>query len=470
MAEPDASVAARADTPATAEPRPSLPSTVVTGPLRSTLLALALPVLAEQVLNTFVGLFDTWLAGRIGPAATSAVGLAAYVSWLASMVVMLVGTGTTALVARHAGAGDRAEANRDTNQSMTLAVMLGAVLLVGFYAFAPLVARFSNMTGRSYMITVDYLRFEAIGHVFMSLTLVGCAALRGVGDMRAPMILFAVINAVNIVTSCLFVFALDLGTRGIVLGTVTARLVGALGILLVLLRGRSGLVLRRRELRLSRKRIRRILHIGLPAAADGAVMWAGHFALVAVIARVATGILGQACFAAHIIAVRVEALTYLPATAWAAATATMIGQSIGAGRPDRAKKAGHEAVLQCGLLSLGITLFFYVKAPWIYENMSLDPLVRAAGTEPFRILALLQTCMVVSIVYIGGLRGAGDTRFPLVITVIGVLIRLSAGYYFGIVCAWGLLGAWIGMFGDMIIRAVLSAGRFLGGRWLAIDV
>lgn len=461
--EPTAS-AHRSATPA------GRPSAMTTGPVRSTLLILALPVLAEQILNTLVGLFDTWLAGQISAAATSAVGLAAYVGWLGSMTMMLVGTGTTALVSRYEGAGDHAEANRYTNQSMTLAAILGILLSVGLYAIAPWLARYSNMTGSTYQIAVHYLRIDAVGHTLMSLTLVGCAALRGVGDMRTPMFIFAIINTVNIVTSCVFVFALGLGVTGIVVGTVTARTLGGVLTVVLLIRGRSGLILVRRELRVAWGRVRRILRIGLPAAADGLIMWSGHFAFLAVIARLATGALGEACFAAHIVAVRVEALTYLPAVAWGAATATMIGQSLGAGNPTRARRVGHEAVLQCGMLSIVLAVLFYFGADFIYSQMSVDPLVRAAGATPFRVLALLQPLLVVSIVYIHGLRGAGDTRVPLLITLVGVLIRLPLGYYFGIVQGLGLLGAWMGMFGDMLWRAAAAFVRFARGRWMTTVV
>lgn len=443
---------------------------VTTGSVRTALLILALPVFAEQILNTFVGLFDTWLAGRISASATSAVGLAAYVGWLASMIMMLIATGTTALVSRHEGSGDHAGANRYMNQSMTLAAILGIPLFVFLYGIAPWLARYANMTGETHDIAVHYLRVDAVGHMFMGLTLVGSAALRGVGDMRTPMAIFAVINTVNVIASCILVYGLDLGVSGIVGGTITARIAGAIIILVVLIRGRAGLILRRAQLRIAWALTRRILRIGLPAAADGALMWSSHFAFLAVISRVAAGALGEACFAAHIIAVRVEALTYLPAMAWGAATATMVGQSLGAANPDRAKRAGHEGVLQCGLLSVVIAVLFYFGAEFIYQQMSLDPLVRAAGVIPFRILALLQPLMVISIVYVHGLRGAGDTRAPLVITLVGVLIRIPVGYYFGIVLGWGLLGAWIGMFGDMFWRALATAIRYTGGRWLTAKV
>lgn len=443
---------------------------ITSGPVRTTLLVLALPVFGEQILNTFVGLFDTWLAGQISATATAAVGLAAYVSWLASMIVMLVGTGTTALVSRHEGRGDHSEANHYTNQSMTLAVILGGVVLVFLYTSAPWLARYSNMTGQRYDITVHYLQVDAVGHMFMSLTLVGSAALRGVGDMRTPMFIFAIINAVNVVASCIYVYGMGMGVNGIVAGTVTARVVGAFLMVIVLLRGRSGLILRRSELSMVWARTWRILRIGIPAAADGAIMWSGHFAFLAIIARVAPGHLGEVCFAAHIVAVRVEALTYLPAMAWGAAAATMIGQSLGTGDPARARRVGREAVLQCGLLSVGIALLFYCSAEWIYDRMTVDPLVRAAGVIPFRILAVMQPLLVMSIVFVHALRGAGDTRVPLLITIVGVFIRIPVGYYFGITAAWGLLGAWMGMFGDMVWRAMAASLRFVNGRWVSTKV
>ena len=451
-------------------PRRAARYVVTDGPVRQVLFVLALPVLGEQLLNTFVGLFDIWLAGRISAAATSAVGLAAYVSWLATMIVMLVATGTTALVSRHEGAGQHDEANRDTNQSITMAAALGVIVFVLLTAIAPWIARYSNMRGEAYPIAVQYLRIDAYGHLFTSLTVVIGAALRGIGDMRRPMFAYAIINTVNVIASSAYVYWFDMGVTGIVVGTVTARSVGALVLVGVLFRGRAGLTLDRRQMRVDWNRARRILRIGMPAAFDGGIMWSGHFAFLAVISRVAEGALGQACFAAHVIAVRVEALTYLPALAWATAAATMIGQSLGNRDTDRAKRTGHEAVLQCGLIALAMGVAFHFGASWIFAQMSNDALVQDAGPGPFRVLALLQPCMAVSIVYIGGMRGAGDTRFPLFITLVGVVIRLSLGYYFGIVLGGGLMGAWMGMFGDMIWRAVASTTRYIRGRWLMTRV
>lgn len=444
---------------------------VIYGPLRPTMLALAIPVLMEQLLNTFVGVYDTFLAGRISPAATSAIGLASYVDWLAAMLFMLIATGTTALVARHEGAGDHAEANRVANQSVTLALILGCGIAIAMFTLAPFFALYCRMKGDAFQMTVDYLRIDALGYLLSSVTFIGCAALRGVGNMKTPLVIFTVVNVSNVIISPLLVYGPGplpaLGVNGIVAGTVSARCIGALLTIVFLARGTSGLKLKRRELPVSRALSWRILRIGLPAAADGAIMWSGHFLFLAIISRLAADPLGQAYFAAHIVAVRVEAFSYLPAMAWSAATATMIGQALGAALPDRARRAGHEGVIQCVSLNILVALGFYLGAEQIYQIMSTDQLVRDVGVKPFRYLAILQPALVASIVYVGGLRGAGDTRFPLLMSVVGtVLIRVPVGYFFGIVLNGGLLGAWMGMFADNIWRLIASVVRFVRGRWI----
>ncbi len=448
---------------------------ITTGSVRRTLFILALPVLGEQMLNTLVGLFDTYLAGTVSSAATSAVGLGAYVAWLASMIVMLVGTGTTALVSRRIGEDNTDDASRIANQSVTLGGIVGVLVFALLFSLAPGLAWYAKLAGPAGDITTTYLRIDSLGYVAMSVTIVACAALRGAGDMRTPMVIYTVINTVNIIASLTLVRGLGpfpaLGVTGIAIGTVFARTLGACLAIMVLWRGKAGLKLRRSELRVNIDRARRILRIGLPAAADGAVMWAGHVALLRIIAQLAGPPYGQAMFAAHIIAMRVEALTYLPAFAWGTAVATMIGQSIGANQPARAKRAGHEGVFQCGLLSSGIAILFFFGAPTIYAWMSNDEIVRAAGAGPFRLLAVFQPILAMSIVYIGGLRGAGDTRVPFWITLTGIVfVRLPMGYFFGIVCNGGLIGAWAGMCGDMIWRAATSTIRYTGGRWLTTRV
>jgi putative MATE family efflux protein len=443
--------------------------------LRKVVFTLALPVLLEQFLSFCVGFYDTYLSGRIGAEATTAVGLAAYLGWLASMLFMLVGTGTTALVARFWGAGEFAQANNIMNRSLTLAGLLGTAVFTLICIAAEPLAGLLDMSEQTTQIAVRYVRLDAIGLLFTSLSLVGAAAMRGAGDMRSPMFILGWVSVFNVVASTLLVYGFGpippMGIDGIVAGTVLARFTGGVWMIVALVVGRSGLKLAVDKLSVEAASFRRILHIGGPAGLDGAITWAGHFVFLMIVANLADGPLQTATFAAHIIGIRVEAITYLPAVAWGSAAATLIGQSLGAGDRQRAIRVGHEAAGQCSVLAVIITALFFFQAAGIYTVMHEEAAVRSIGIPAFRMLAFFQVPLVLSIVYVMALRGAGDTRFPLWLTVIGVLgVRLPVAYVCGIVLQGGLVGAWIGMCADMAFRGVALTVRYLRGRWLATEV
>ena len=441
------------------------------GPLGRTVLVLAWPVLCEQFLGFLVGLYDTWLSGRISEVATGAIGLAAYVGWLASMLFGLVATGTTALVARHWGRGERDVANRVMNRSVAMAAVAGAVVYALIYVTAPWMAGLLEMRDQAGRIVVTYMRVDGVGHVATGVTLAAAAALRGTGNMRAPMLVLGLVSVLNVLVSTLLVFGLgpvsSWGIDGIVAGTLVARFAGGGLILAVLARGVSGLKLAGRELRVGGKTARRVLRIGGPAAVDGAVTWVGQFMFLMIIARLDAAGRGGAVFAAHIVGVRLEGITYLPAVAWGAAAATLIGQSLGAGREERAVASGHEAARQCGLLSVIIGIVFFVFAPALFGLMHESSAVSQAGAVAFRVNAVFQLPLALAIIYTASLRGAGDSRFPLLANVTGVFcVRLPLAWWMGIELEGGLLGAWLAMCGDVTVRAVLLMWRYRRGDWV----
>ncbi|TWU13584.1 Multidrug resistance protein NorM [Symmachiella macrocystis] len=444
-------------------------SPVLTGPVGRAVMVLALPVLVEQLLSFSVGMVDTYLAS-MSTNATTAVGSAAYVGWLASLIISFVGTGTTALVARHWGAGEHDAANRIANRSMAMAACMGLLVFVFVFVAAPGFAMLQQMEGETYDIVVRYLRLDGLGMIFASITLVGSAALRGAGNMRTPMKILGIVNVLNVIVSATLVYGLGpipaMGIDGIVIGTVVARTSGGLLMIWVLFRGNSGLQLHRHEIHLKGLEVTRIMRIGLPAASEGIIMWAGNLLFLMIISRLSFEGFSKPFYAAHIIGIRVEALTYLPAVAWGHAAATMIGQALGAGDAQRARRAGQMAVLQCSLLAVGLMAFYYFGAEWIYTLMTKDDAVRAIGIPAFQFMALFQVPLVLSIVYVLALHGAGETRYPLIFTIIGVLfIRVPLGYVCGIVLHGGLIGAWIGMNVDVTVRAILLFIRFRWGDW-----
>ncbi len=443
--------------------------------LRRDLFRLVLPVLAEQLLIFGIGFFDTLLSGQLGKVETSAVGLAAYVSWMGSVIFGVVSVGASAIVARHWGAGDFDEARRVTARSLTLSFFVGAIVFCLLRELASPFALLMRMDGEQHRIAVEYLRFDAWSQCFAAFTQIAAAALRGTGDMRTPLLVLTFTNVVNVIVSsaCMWGWGPfpEMGVTGIVTGTVTAQVCGACLMACLLFSGRARLHLHLSEFGFDLPTARRITRVGGPAALAGIAKVSGHFAFLMVISRLSSGGFDGASFAAHFVGVRIEALSYLPAEAFGIAAASLIGRALGAGDFDRARRAGREAVRQCVGYAGMMTILFFVLAPWIYSHMHRDPVVALVGVPAFRLMALYQIPNAILIVYTCCLMGAGDTRFPLYCSLVGnVVVRVGLGYLCGVHWQGGLFGAWIGMGADNILRSLLIAWRYHAGHWVHTKV
>jgi len=449
------------------------------GNLRRAVLLLAAPVIAEQLLNSLVGLADTWLSGRItvdgklNSAPTAAVGLGVYVNWLAELLFSLVGTGATALVARHWGAGRKDQSSRTASCALALSLVLGVIGIVTVYSLAGWFCDVLGIEATSRDLAKRYLQRVCFGHIFTSVLLIGSAALRGAGYTWTPMKILGLVSGLNIAFSAVLVLGQEfswcwsLGVDGLAYGTIAARCIGACIMVFVLCRGSWDLkVTLNRAAWTDTETVRRILRIGAPAAADGLLLWGGHFLFLKVIASLDQAGTGSPVFAAHIIGVQVEALNYLPASAFGIAAATLIGQCLGSGQPDRATRGGHTAAFQASLVAALAALTFYFGAASIYGFMHEDPAVSTAGIPAMRLLALFEIPLTITIVYCIAIRGAGDTLPPLIANVLGVYgVRLTVGYWLAVDQGYGLTGAWAGMGVDVVLRGLGLWLYFRAGRW-----
>lgn len=436
---------------------------------------LAFPMLGEQLLIFLVGLVDTLLAGTISKEATASVGTASYVAWFIQQSFALVGLGAAAVVSRSIGGGDRLTANRALNQALVLGLMMGAAMSVIAFALAPYLAGFLLPEEGARRLAGYFLRIDACGHMATCLTFVGMGVLRASGDAKTPLRIMSVVNIVNItLASTLVLGPMGLpsyGVTGIALGTLTARIVGAVIVLSVFIRGTQGLALTRALLKPERAMTWRMLRIGLPAAADSLIMAFAQVGFIWVVAHSAVGEAGTVAYAAHTIAMRIEALSYLPAFAWGTAAATIVGQYLGAHQPKEAARAGHVAARQAMLLCGCIGITFFAFSEHIYAIMTNDPAVRQVGVPAFRFLAFAQPFLGLAIVYMSALRGAGDTRWPMLFTILGgCFIRVPVAYLGAVVFGGGLIGAWCGMWTDNVTRCGLAAGRFAHGGWKRVKV
>ena len=209
-----------------------------------------------------------------------------------------------------------------------------------------------------------------------------------------------------------------------------------------------------------------MLTIGGPAAGEQLVFQGA----LLIFARFVTG-LGTVAYAAHNVTINIESISFLPGMGYAAAVTTLIGQSLGARRPEEAEASGYEALLQGGLLMMVLGGLMVAFPAWFLQLFIDDPAVVAAGIIPLQAAGLIQPAFAVNMIMSGALRGAGDTRWPLYFKLIstwGVRLPLTI-----VIVGWlgfGLNGIWFAMCVDFTVQALLATWRYKAGVWKRIEV
>jgi putative MATE family efflux protein len=423
----------------------------------------------EQLLGFAVGFVDTAIAGRLSVAATEAIAVGAYLGWLINLMFAAVGIGAGSLVARAVGGRHRRVVNAAVGQGLIVTVVLAMLLTLFVWASAPWLCSVMNLMGNARSLAIGYVRtwcgsIPALGVLFVS-----AACLRSAGDTRTPFYVLALVNVVNIVFSCLFVFGPapwgGYGVKGIAMGTVTAWLVGASSVIVVLTRRRAAVGLFWHRLRPELNMMRRILRISGPQFLDSLAMWSGNFLLAAVVGYLGSTVQAGA-LAAHIVVIRIEAISYLPGWALAQAAATLMGQYLGLGDARRARQSVAWCWGIAGVVMATMGLMFLTFSESLVRLISAEPRLLELAAPLLRICGPAQVFLGTAMVLEQAVRGAGDTR-PVAVLVIGstLLLRLPAAYWAGVTMGWGISGIWIAVCLEIVVRASLITAYFCSGRW-----
>jgi putative MATE family efflux protein len=456
-----------------------------TGTLRP-LFALALPVMAEESLNLLVGYTDWYLAGHFlaGDEPKAAMGLMSYVLWILPTLFSLISIGAMALVSRFVGAGMRNEASHVVNQAMLLGVVAAGIGILFFLVGGQWFVSVMRLRPEAAELALRYIRIMTPAIPAIMVEQIGSACLRGSGDAVTGLIARVALNAVNMVLATVLVTGAgpfpNLGWDGLAIGTATGHSIGGLIILGMLFRGRNGMRLQFGWPRPDRETVRRILRIGLPGGFDASAVVICHLIYVSII-----NALGTDASAAHGLGLQIEALAYLPGSAFQVAAAALAGQALGANEPRQAVRSVVMAAV-CGVAVMSLAgLLFYFAGEHLARFFIGRPtdLTRHAG-ELLKIVACGCPALALLTVLSGGLRGSGDTRVPLVITFIGLVgVRIPCACFL----AWdhvplpftgvslpglglGVGGAWLAMILDAWLRSQLVLLRFLHGGWTRVKV
>jgi putative MATE family efflux protein len=432
--------------------------------------SLAWPAIATFGLESLVGLVDMIMVGRLGPASLAGVGVGTQIYNAVNVVMIAVGTGTVALVARHVGAGQRGAAENALLQSLYVGLLLSiGVALPVLIWLRPLVELFGvepAVVGEA----VAFLRYLIPAVPIAALFTIVGSGLRGAGDMRTPLVLGALINVLNVCGGYVLIFgkfgAPRLGVSGAALASAFSLTVGVVLALLLLMRGNGVLRLSRGRLAPDLFTARRVLAVGAPTAIEQLLMQVGFMLYLAIAA-----LYGTTAVAAYFIGVRILALSFLPGFGFSAAASTIVGQNLGAGQAAEAERSGWEANrLSILFLSLGGLIIFLGAEP-IARAFVQDAGVVADAVSFIRILAMAQPLMAADFALGGALRGAGDTRFPLLTVLIGFYgARLGFAWLAASLLGLDLVWVWAAIIGDYVARAVLKFHRFHSGAWKRIRI
>lgn len=451
--------------------RPRLRRWLRFGPLNRRIFSLAMPAVVEQICHMALGIIDTRLVASLGRAAVAAVGIGDQLMQLCIVAFAAFNIGTTAVVARAWGAHREHEAAAAAGQSLLVVSAVGGLLaLAGRWLALPGVA-LMGATADTLPLAGAYLSMVVLSIPAMGALMVCNASMRGAGDTRTPLYITLGMNAIHLVFSYVLIFGrLGLPAFGVVgaaISSIMARWLGAAIALFILVSGRGRLRLQRPwAAGLDPVIIRRILQVGIPAALEQLVMRLGQMSYFRIVAS-----LGTAAVAAHRLALQAESLSFSPGMGFGVAATTLVGQGLGARKPKFAEASAYQTFRMASLVmgSMGIAFVLWPEA--ICRFFIDDAEVVALGASVLRIVGLAQPGLALTMVTAGALRGAGDTRWTLAITMFGIwLVRVPVAYLLVVWLNWGLVGAWIAMSVDLWVRGLSMLMRFRSGGWKRIVV
>lgn len=439
--------------------------------VRRDLIHLAWPTAMEQLLSLATQMVDMAFVGRVGAYAVAAVGVVTQPLWLTFGVAGALGVGVIALVSRLTGARDDEGVERAVSTAAWLGLVLALLLGAGLYFGAPRIVTFMGAPPDVHPHGVRYLQILVPGLLGQYWFITMSAALRAVGETRIPMLLALGVNAVNVVLDWALIFGHygfpALGLAGAALATSIARFLGSAGLALVLFLRRGPVSLRWRTLwRFSPHMAWRTLRVATPSALERTAATLSMIVYAILINR-----LGTIAIATQQIAYVVEDLIWLVAFGLGTSCATLIGQSLGAQNPERARLAMLEGLRVGGAFTLAVAASFLL-IPGVYMRIFTTDLdVIHLGTMALRVAAVADIPMGLVLILNGGLQGAGDTRAAAAITLLGSWgVRLSLAYLMIDIFGWGLFGAWIAAACDWVVRLILFWHRFTRGRWQEMAV
>jgi putative MATE family efflux protein len=435
------------------------------GSLSRAVWLLAVPMVLEMVMESTFAIVDVYFVAQLGEDAVAAVGLTEAMLTLVYALGIGLAVAATALVARRIGEKNPQGAVRAATSALALGVVIGVVIGIPAAFFPHELLRLMDASPRVIEAGSGYTRWILGCNVVVMLLHLGNGVLRGAGDAALAMKTLALANGVNIVLDPLLIFGWGpipaLGLEGAAIATVIGRSVGVAFQFWALRGGVGRLALRGPAFRVEPTMVRELLRLSAGTVGQFLIATSSWVLLMRIVAP-----FGEAALAGYTIAIRIVVFAFMPAWGLSNAAATLVGQNLGAGQPDRAERS----VWLTGLYTMGflalVTVVFLALAPQLVGIFTTDPEVARVGVEALRTLSYGYVFYAWGMATVQGFNGAGDTRTPTWIHFVAFwLVEIPLAWVLAKHFEWGPSGVFWSVCLSESLLAVIAVVMFRQGSW-----
>ena len=438
---------------------------------RQALVALLLPLIAEQALSVTIGLADTLMVSSVGEAAVSGVSLVDSFNTLMIQVMSALATGGAVVTSQYIGHREPKNAKAAAAQILfvlaSFSLVVAAVVVVGRHAI--LRGIFGSIDADVMRYAETYFLLSALSYPFIGLYNAGAALFRAQGNSKISMLSSLVMNVINIGGNAVLIYGFGMGVLGAALASLVSRAVSCLVVLYLLQKPACPLrVDGLRALAPDGGLIRRILRVGIPAGIENGMFQIGKLSVSSL-----TSTLGTAAIAANAVANTTTTFLNIPANAVGMAALTVVGQCLGAGEKEQAVYYSRRLLLTayCGAWVMNLSAFLFANR-FAISLFNLSPEAQTMALQVmvwFNFVSLFFWPSSFTLPNI--LRAAGDARFTMVVSILSMWV-FRVGFCYVMVLGFHgrLLSIWMGMFLDWVFRSLCFFVRFARGRWMEQSV
>lgn len=436
-------------------------------------ITMAWPAIVESFFTAFAGLVDSLMVSAIGAHAVAAVGLTTQPKFVGLAFFFAVNVSISALVARRKGEQKREEANRIFVAALAL-VLVAAVAISFIMVFsADFIINLAGSEAQTHESAVIYFQIVMGGMIFNCIQMAVNSAQRGSGNTRITMVTNITSNLLNIMANYLLIegrFGFPaLGIRGAALATVFGTMVACVLSILSICRKDNFIsipYILKMKIRPAFVQLKQIVHVGYSVFVEQILMRVG-FMMTSIMAAKQ----GTEAMAAHQVGMNIMGLSFSFGDGLQTAAVALIGYSLGANQPELAREYGKICRKMGGVISIILAVIYFFGAGWLYRLFFENEEIVGIGIGIMRVIIFIVVLQIAQVIYMGCLRGAGDTFYTAVASTISVtVIRTAGSFFFGYVMGLGIIGIWMGVVCDQLSRFLFASIRFKQGKWTKIKI